>query len=156
MKIDKITSTIKKSTSKNKRPDTDESRPNIGTNETRLLKKNVICKSNFVRLSAKNVQRKDEKSRRYGRCASCKHRCGECQSCSSDQKKTKSGCNKRFICLKNSSFVDEPSLLDGMKRQREDETEIDFSSSKGVKLSENVEDKSCISPTGRVRQPAGE
>ena len=96
----------------------------------------------MIKLSLKSNPRKDGKSRRCRKCASCKHRCGECQSCVSDNKKAKSGCKKRVLCLTNSSLVDEPDLLteSPLKRLREDDLEEGTSFSKGLKLSKSIEE----------------
>ena len=48
------------------------------------------------------------------------------------------GCKRRFICLKNSSLVDDPVLLSGtVKRSRDSEQETISPKAKGMKLSES-------------------
>ena len=51
-------------------------------------------------LSTKSGQRKDGRVRRCRQCATCKYKCGECQSCVGDTKKSKAGCKRRYLCLK--------------------------------------------------------
>ena len=89
--------------------------------------------------------------RRCGCCATCKHRCGDCQTCLGDVSKSKAGCKKRFECLKNSSFVDEPSLMRGcVKRLREEDEEKVHIHSKDLKLSESCEEEDSKNGTGQI------
>ena len=74
--------------------------------------------------------------RRCGRCASCKYRCEDCRSCLGDSRKSKTGCLKRYTCLKSSSYIDEPSLMNSsQKRLRDEDLDPETSMPKGLKIS---------------------
>ena len=108
----------------------------------------VLGKSNLINLSLKTIFRRDGKPRRCRRCASCKFRCNECQSCLGD-KKAKSGCKNRHICLKTTALTDEPNLLDvSTKRLRENEHDDETSMAKGLKLSNSERDSDETGPGG--------
>ena len=71
-----------------------------------------------------------------GSTVSCKHRCRECQSSIGDRKRTKSGCKRRYVCMKNSSLFDEPNLIHNCpKRLSYHDDDIQVSLSKGLKTS---------------------
>ena len=115
------------------------------TEQKKAMKMNLIGNSSFARLSQWKSQRKDGKERRCGKCASCRSKCGDCQACLGDKKKSKLGCRKRFVCLKNSTYIDEPDLINGpLKRYRDEEME-DGTSCKGLKLSFSPEDEESTS-----------
>ena len=114
--------------------------------QTETLTDTIISRVVPLWGATKNCRRKDGKMRRYRKCASCKYRCGQCQPCTTGSKKAKAGCRNRYICMMSTGLVDEPNLfLDGKhKRMRKEERDEDYSSSKGLKLSDSAEKKASV------------
>ena len=143
LKIDKLV----QYSSPEKQCDNEKTTPTNVTMETRETPKMdkklmSIGKSNLIHLSLKNNQRKDGRARRCRSCATCKHKCEDFQACVGDNSKAKSGCKKRFMCIKSSGLIDDINLSNVcLKRTREDDPGEEDQSSKEMKFSNGLERK---------------